>query len=334
MRVALPTVGWVLLNGCAHHTAARAVPPVPANAIHSTFRRQAINAADKGDGDYRIRELRARLEANSKDISVRLELADHYRKGGFPEVAIEHLRLASEASPDSAETRVALAKILRQEDRRGEAVNLLRAFSSTHGSDVEVWAWLGLLEDETGDWKAGEAAHRRAVALAPKRADLLNNLGYCLLEQKRSAEAAETFRAALALDPDSKFARNNLGLALAANPTEAVATWQASSGPAGAHSNMAAAHMEQGRYSEARAELQKALSIDGSNGAALNNLRILQELDGPTPVPFVGRPMRRWFHAVTWWKHRSPASRTDEKKNEKQLRGSNLALASPVQGKN
>ena len=67
---------------------------------------------------------------------------------------------------------------------------------------MEAWAWLGVLEDEAGNWKAGEAADRHAIALDSKRDDLQNNLGYCLLEQGRKAEAAEAFRAALALNPN------------------------------------------------------------------------------------------------------------------------------------
>src|SRR6185312_5930158 len=134
----------------------------------------------------------------------------------FPEIAIEHLRLACERAPESEEAHIALAKVLRESHRPAEAALTLRAFSESHSaaSSVEIWAWLGVLEDEAGDWKAGEAAHRKAVALAPRRDDLLNNLGYSLLGQGRKQEAADVFRQALQANPKSLIARDNLGTAL------------------------------------------------------------------------------------------------------------------------
>src|SRR5438445_335406 len=82
----------------------------------------------------------------------------------------------------------------------------------------------------------GEEAHRAALALGTKLDSLHNNLGYNLLMQGRSKEAAEEFGEALKLRPDSEVARNNLGIALAATPQEALLHWQSVSDPATAHS--------------------------------------------------------------------------------------------------
>ena len=271
--------------------------------------RQAINAIDAGDGDLQARILRARVEANPADTNARLELARYYQRAGFPEVAVEHLRLACERDTESSAAHIALAKILRHEQRPLEAASVLRNFSERHRDDVEVWAWLGVLEDEAGNWKAGEAASRRAIALAPKRDDLQNNLGYSLLDQGRQAEAAGAFRAALAINPNSAIARNNLGLALAENPREAVLNWQAVEGPASAHNNMAAALIESGHYAEARTEIETALNYDPHHAAALNNLRLVSELDGrPAQIGAHnsnGTPHRRSPLASAWhrlWK--------------------------------
>jgi len=279
----------LLTGACAHHAVTAAIPAArrsvsnkaaSKNSVASAMKRQAINAIDAGDGDLQAGILRARVEANPADTNARLELARYYQRAGFPEVAVEHLRLACERDPESSVAHISLAKILRQEQRPIEAASVLRTFSERHGDDVEVWAWLGVLEDEAGNWKAGEAASRRAIALAPKRDDLRNNLGYCLLDQGRKAEAAEAFRAALEINPKSAIARNNLGLALAENPREAVLNWQAVEGPASAHNNMAVTLIESGRYAEARAEIATALNYDPHHAAALNNLRLISELDG------------------------------------------------------
>jgi Flp pilus assembly protein TadD len=118
--------------------------------------------------------------------------------------------------------------------------------------------------------------------------------------QKRYSEAAFEFRQALKVRPDSEVARNNLGMALASTPGEqAVLHWQSISDPATAHSNMAAMLIEQGRYAEARKELDLALGYNKSHSAALNNLKLVSELDGkPAVIPL--KPVR-----TKWGKFRS-----------------------------
>jgi Flp pilus assembly protein TadD len=171
-----------------------------------------------------------------------------------------------------------------------------------------------LLRDESGDWKSGEKAHRKAVALAPGRDDLHNNLGYCLLKQGRKDDAAEEFRAALKINSQSITARDNLGLALVGNPAgnplgnqagnskDAVLNWQSVSDPASAHNNMAVALIEAGNYAEARREIEIALSYNQQHPAALKNLRLVSQLDGKaaqvtTPV----RPPSRIARVRAAW---------------------------------
>jgi Flp pilus assembly protein TadD len=294
----------VLCTACTHRAATVRVPVAP-SGVAATFGRQAINAIDQGDGDYQARTLRARLDASPQDLNARLELARHYQRAGFPEVAIEHLRLACEHVPESPEAHLALAKMLRGERRPAEAALSLRTFAAAHPGEAEIWAWLGVVEDEAGNWKAGETAHRKAIALAPHRADLRNNLGYCLLEQKRRNEAADSFRAALAIEPQSLIARNNLGLAVSDQPSEAVLQWQSAAGPATAHNNMAVALMEAGQYSEARLEIRKALDFDPHHAAALNNLRLLTDPDHkPAEIPATPQPQGRWAKMTAAWRHR------------------------------
>src|SRR5438309_2073572 len=78
----------VVCGGCAHRIGTAGIAPAP-SALSRNFERQAVNAIDAGDGDYEAKVLRARLNADPQDLSARLELARHYWKAGFPEVAIE-----------------------------------------------------------------------------------------------------------------------------------------------------------------------------------------------------------------------------------------------------
>jgi Flp pilus assembly protein TadD len=238
-------------------------------------------------------------------LATRLELAHRYQSLGFPEVAIEHCRLACERAPDSDDAHIALAKMLRDDHRTGEGVKVLADYAAKRESaGVTVWAWLGLLNDETGDSKSGETAHRRALALAPTRDDLHNNLGYCLLLQKKNKEAAEEFRAALRLNAKSVVATNNLAAALGeGSPKEALERLQSVADPATAHSNLAAVLIEAGRYDEARKEIEKALSYNQQNPAALSNLALVSQMDGkPAEVKAAVRPEKSWSRMVRMWR--------------------------------
>ncbi|HXJ44743.1 MAG TPA: tetratricopeptide repeat protein [Bryobacteraceae bacterium] len=306
MRIGLAAITGLSLGAC-HHGLSRSArittPSNPKSAVSAAMDRQIVNALDAGDGDYPLRTLRAKLDANPSDLTLRLQLAEQYRSLGFPEIAIEHGRLAVERAPDSEEARLGLAKMLRSAERSAEAEKGLLAFSQSHDPSARLWAWIGLLRDDESDWKGGEIAHRKALALAPGRDDLHNNLGYCLLRQGRREEAAAEFAAALRLNPNSTIARNNLGTALTGSGKEAVANLQSVTDPATAHSNLAAALIEAGQYDEARREIATALGYNRQHSAALKNLELIAQLDGkPAELQRSTRAEGKWAHrAVSAW---------------------------------
>src|SRR5205823_11889055 len=92
-------------------------------------------------------------------------------------------------------------------------------------------------------------------------------------------------------------ARNNLGLVLAdQNAVEqAVASFQSTSDPATAHNNLAAVWIEKGNYLAARQELERALGYNRTHPAALNNLKLVERLDGnPATIPPFAAESSRW----------------------------------------
>ncbi len=256
-------------------------PPQPA------MERQIQNAIDAGEGDFKLRALQQRVAAEPDNLQIRLELAKLYQDRGSAELALEHYRLAATRFPDSAEVQLLLVKALRQAGLRTEAANSLEAFLKAHPQkSPEFQSWLGIVRDELGQWSDGERAHREALGLDPSLDYLHNNLGYNLLMQGKNDAAAEEFRAALKLNARSTLARNNLGVALANKPEQAVTNWESVSDPASAHNNMAAILIQQGRYAEARKELDLALGYNKNHSAALNNLRLVSQLDGkPAFIP-------------------------------------------------
>jgi Flp pilus assembly protein TadD len=201
-------------------------------------------------------------------------------------LAVEHYRFALASRPGDPALALRLARALRGMDLLDQAAESLDAFLAAHpGLEArrrgELRNWLGIVLDEAGELEQAEPAFRAAAAEWPESGAVHNNLGYNLLLQGKADEAAGEFREALRLNPRSEIARNNLGTALAmADSKEAVIAWESVSGPAAAHSNLAAVLIEQGKYLEARKEIAQALSYQRNHPAALANLALVATLDG------------------------------------------------------
>jgi Flp pilus assembly protein TadD len=302
------------LTACASKTAAVRPP----GFFSPTPTRETTNAVDAGDGNMEIATLRNTVTSHPDDVDARLRLAQAYAARGFADVALEHLRLAAERFPNSMPAATRLARALRQAGQKEEALAGLKAFIRTRPQTVaEPYEWLGILNDDLQNWKASQLAYETALLYSPGSAELHNNLGYTLLMQHRNDTAAMEFRAALRLQRDLAIARNNLGIALAGNPQEAILNWQAAGGPAVAHNNMAALLMERGDLAGARKELETALSYDRQNGPAIFNLALVSERDGkPAVIPpqAVGKTatqfsiLAKFFHVG---RHSAPAKQAD-----------------------
>lgn len=301
----------LVLTGCSgrHHTVA-GTPTVT-----QTMQRQVTQAIDLGDGDVITRDLRQRLVADPWDLATRLALADRYWKAGALELAIDHYRLAAERFPDHPKVAMLLARALRDFNHPQDAIAALRKFSGPNAeAPPDLLSLLGILEDDAGEFAEAERAYRAALTQAPARADLHNNLGYNLLLQAKPKEAIEQFQAALKIEPHSQLANNNLGLALVAQwkddsqPTEALLHWQSVSDPASAHNNLATVLIEQGRYADARKELEIALGYQGNHAAALANLRLAGELDGGPKTPVTPVHNSFWKRVKTVFNARKPAT--------------------------
>lgn len=285
------TAATAVSLSCVHQTRLVNRPPQTVAPAQSVWDRQIRNAKDAGDGDYQLRVLREKVAAESASVPARLELAKAYQERGYPDVALEICRLASARFPESGDVELALVRALRSMNRGNEAIDSLEAFLAAHPQkSADFPSWAGILHDESAQWSAGEAWHRKALQLDAARDSLHNNLGYNLLMQKRNDEAAQEFREALKLNSGSQVARNNLGLALANQDAtvDAVASFQSAADAATAHNNLAALWMEKGNYSAARKELELALRYNDNFPAALRNLELLSRLDG-SPASFQAR---------------------------------------------
>jgi len=225
---------------------------------------------------------------------MRVQLAGIYERYGLYQQALDQYKQAlnSVQMPDSGEgmgsllaqtVAEGLGRTARWSGRGSEAVPVLAAFVR-RASSAGVWNELGMLYDAGKDLEAAEQAYRQALTTAPAGpgADRIrNNLGYNLVLQKRPDEAEAEFRRALALNPKSATAHNNLGAVLAQRGDTDGAFEQfrlATEDVATAHNNLAVVLLELGRYERSRDELIKALASRYYFAPPIENFKLVQEL--------------------------------------------------------
>lgn len=87
----------------------------------------------------------------------------------------------------------------------------LRAEIAAHPSEAEAWSFLGVSLDNQKKFGEAEAAHRRALALAPRSGSVLDKFATHQLAAGDTAGARKTFVQALSIAPNDGYA--NLQLA-------------------------------------------------------------------------------------------------------------------------
>jgi Flp pilus assembly protein TadD len=122
--------------------------------------------------------------------------------------------------------------------------------------------------DSKGQWEHAIQHYRQAIALDPTSSEAHNNLGHLYVRQRQMAAAIRAFQAALALDPNYAMARNNLGSAylLVGEETLAIQEFLAALRIDGTYVspyyNLASLYARRGDVGSAVAFLAKALAIE------------------------------------------------------------------------
>jgi tetratricopeptide (TPR) repeat protein len=151
--------------------------------------------------------------------AAELGRADVLQAGGRIDAAIEVLDALSRTHPDMPEVFANLGDTLRQDGQFGAAKDAYSRALELYADDNPVKWFIyytrGICGHQTDDWPSAEADFRAALALQPDHPQVLNYLGYSLVERgEKLDEALGMLETAADARPDSGAIIDSLGWVL------------------------------------------------------------------------------------------------------------------------
>ena len=154
--------------------------------------------------------------ADTASHASELGRAAALRSLGKPDAAIEVLRQLAHRFPKMAIVHSTLGDALRSQDRFTKAVSSYdRALELIPEGSRDRWFVLyarAIAHERLDNWEKAEADFRAALELNPEHPQVLNYLGYSMVEKQINlAEALDMIERAVAARPDSGFIVDSLG---------------------------------------------------------------------------------------------------------------------------
>ncbi|MDP3193979.1 tetratricopeptide repeat protein [Tabrizicola sp.] len=151
-------------------------------------------------------------------VTAEIGRAGALRSLGRSDAAIEALQALSRSNGDIRRVHFALGDLLRSEDRFDEAeVAYTAAIDLANPAKAEDWVlffYRGICHEQSKDWAPAEADFRRALELNPTQPQVLNYLGYGLVDRgEKLDEALGMIEKAVAGDPDQGYIIDSLAWA-------------------------------------------------------------------------------------------------------------------------
>ncbi|TQM93654.1 tetratricopeptide repeat protein [Roseinatronobacter monicus] len=155
---------------------------------------------------------------NPQYLGAQLGRANALYQSGQVEDAVESLVSLSELRPDSVLVFSSLGDMLRREERYEEAAE---AYTSAIDliDEIEARHWVLLYTraisyERMGEWELAEPEFRRTLEFVPDEPQVLNYLGYSLIEKRTNLdEALDMIERAVEGEPDSGYITDSLGWA-------------------------------------------------------------------------------------------------------------------------
>ena len=198
---------------------------------------------------------------------------------GNVDAAIEVLRALSRDYSDLATVHTALGDVLRREDRfEAAAAAYTNAVTRIDRDQARHWFLFysrGISYERSDQWEEAEADFRHALTLAPDQPNVLNYLGYSLVEQNRNLdEALGMIQRAVAARPTSGYIVDSLGWVFyrlgryeeAVAPMERAVELEPNDSIVNDH--LGDVYWMVGRYREAEFQWSRALSFDAEPAEA------------------------------------------------------------------
>ena len=220
-------------------------------------------------------------ERLGRELTV--QIAEIMASNHVYETAVPLLREGIAEDPNNARLHRLLGTVLRDKGIYDQALVELQLSWALELRDPDTAAALGVLYDATARPAAAEIWHRQALAMAGRRGEFYNNLGFSLYLQGRDAEAMVTFKEALRYNPNQARAFNNLGFTYfrLGDPGMAMRSFQQAGSRATALANMGVAYELAGDNELAVRHYRDALRVDRHLDVARRNLASLAEAARP-----------------------------------------------------
>lgn len=151
-------------------------------------------------------------------VTAEIGRAGALRSLGRSDAAIEALQALSRSNGDIRRVHFALGDLLRSEDRFDEAeVAYTAAIDLATAAKAEDWVlyfYRGICHEQSKDWAPAEADFRKALELNPTQPQVLNYLGYGLVDRgEKLDEALGMIQKAVAGDPEQGYIIDSLAWA-------------------------------------------------------------------------------------------------------------------------
>ena len=151
--------------------------------------------------------------------AAELGRAESLRRQGNPDAAIAVLEALTDSHGDLPVVLSSFADLLRAQERYAEAAEAYSAAIDRHAEITDRQWFLyyarGITYERQDMWQRAEADFRRALELDPGQPQVLNYLGYSLVEQQiKLDEALGMIEQAVSARPDSGYIVDSLGWVL------------------------------------------------------------------------------------------------------------------------
>ena len=244
---------------------------------------------EAGQQDAAEVRLRQALQMDSGMVTARTRLADMLRERQKRNQAVRHYRLALEADPTYGEAEIGLGLIARGQGQIESAIAHFRRAVRHNPFLAEGFANLGTAYLQQGEWNRAVQELEKALSIEPANAQVHLNMGTALSRAGRQPQALKAFAEAVRLKPDLAEAHYSLGLARAGTGAtgQAIESFRQAirldPEDADYHYNLGVAHNELGQLQEALAAFREAVRLRPEDAEGLSSLGLAHAQLGRLP---------------------------------------------------